>query len=76
MKVETKFNVGDNVYTMYSNRIALFVVESIQVYIGKGDTYPSIKYTLSYFDEKTNKDENEVFATREGIIKFLKENLY
>lgn len=76
MKAETKFNPGDKVYIMYHNHIALFTVHSVRLYLGKGDVHPTINYALTCYDEETNRDEKEVFSTRDEITNFLHENLY
>lgn len=76
MKAETKFNVGDKVYIMFSNHIALFTVWAVNVYLSKGDVHPTISYTLSCYDEQTKRDEKEVFSTPKEITDFLQKNLY
>ncbi len=76
MKIETKFNVGDTVYTLEGFSIKEMPIYSLVIRVyspGKVE----IKYTLESgknHDDKTiitERFENQVFATKEELLKSL-----
>lgn len=56
MKIETKFNIGDNVYTILDNNIVCHPVTSIQYMSGE------VAYTLLIRESETLMDKNK-YAT-------------
>lgn len=69
MKIETKFDVGDEVWFMYQNKCYGNVIAAIRIYIG------SDGYTIEYLFNTTNgdvwKDEISLFSTKEELINSL-----
>lgn len=69
MKIETKFNVGDEVWFMCQNRSIQNTITSIRIYIG------SDEYTIEYlFNDRYGdlwKNEKYTFPTKEELIKSL-----
>lgn len=66
MEVETKFNIGDNVYFITDNKVQKMDITGISISVNGNE--PKIEYTL-HFD--TNINENLVFASKEELLKSL-----
>lgn len=79
MKVETKFNVGDNVYYIHNNQIQQSTVNNISINIErdvKNDSVvqtANIIYLVGY--KNYEKREDALFATPEDLFKVLKANI-
>jgi len=81
MKAETKFDIGNYVFTMYNNRIVNAKIVEIKIIIYEATT-PCSKPIVWYKLEKTNYDHSEtfevdeknVFATKDELIQFLLKN--
>jgi len=80
MKIETRFNVGDNVVTINYDRITTLQIVAIECY--KTKNYLNIKYTLlvsksidlSSKDLIVVKDERECFESIQEQADFYKTN--
>ncbi len=66
MEVETKFNIGDNVYFITDNKVQKMDITGISISVNGNES--NIEYTL-HFD--TNINENLVFASKEELLKSL-----
>lgn len=71
--IETKYNVGDIVYYMWSNKIYMFKIISYRI-----DSVPEstrISYSLERRDFSgcvyTTANETECYSSREDVIKSL-----
>ena len=74
MKIETRFNVDDNVYFMHENRVATAQVATVQVYTHKphGDrVVTGIKYYLKHLGKSDGYMEDALFASKEELLKSL-----
>lgn len=81
MKVETKFDIGNYVFTMYNNRIVNAKIDEIKIIICEATT-PCSKAIVWYKLEKNSYShpetfeviEENVFATKDELIQFLLKN--
>lgn len=69
MTIETKFNVGDEVYFMKDNRVKRGKVQSIILPTIESSAMPQIKYTL--LSETTYEYEHLLFKTKEELLQSL-----
>ena len=63
MEIETKFSIGDPIWIIQSGRAALVTIGSIHIFI-TGITY-------SFVDSQESRPENECFATKEELLKYV-----
>lgn len=80
MKIETKFNVGDEVYII-NERIEQVKVRSISIDLNDwSNGTAKINYSFKLDDntftgEYVYRDEDEIFKTPEEALTFLKNNI-
>lgn len=72
MSIETKFNVGDTVFTIdtKTTKVKGFEIESIIAYAGNGYTKVTYKEKGSSILE-SNYDEDKCFANKEELIDYV-----
>ena len=82
MKIEPKYNIGQEVWFMYQNHTAVAFIRGCQVISGKGEYYGEflngneitrINYLVRTDDNKIKdiKSEYELFPTKEELLKSL-----
>ena len=74
MKIETRFNVDDEVYFMHENKVASAQVATVHVYTHKplGDRVViSTKYYLKHSGKSDGYMEDALFASKEELLKSL-----
>ena len=79
--IEHKYTVGDFIQFMYNNKVAEGKVDSVQIFVNKGNypkvTETKINYSISFkhptlqTNEKVNLSEVDVFATKEELLASL-----
>ena len=81
MKIKTKYNIGDEVCTMFRNQVTYFIIGRIDIRTdGKGtsiiytskDTYE--EYSDIIGENKTYnwvRSEDKIFSTKEELLKSL-----
>lgn len=62
MKIETKYNIGDEVWVITMSKPYCTTITSI--HIDKNGLKYNLKYLLA-------REENEIFATKEELLKSL-----
>lgn len=80
MKIETKFNVGEEVFTIENNGIQKFPVKDIQVHV---TAFTKIRYALLKSrsvnfgdnDSVTTKDEEECFKSLNDMIEYYNQKI-
>lgn len=74
MKFESKFDIGDALFTMYNNRIKKVTINEINI-IKSHTSNVYIHYKVSYLDYDIIKEfevnEEDLFATKEEVIEDL-----
>ena len=74
MKIETRFNVDDEVYFMHENKVASAQVAAVQVYSYKshGDrVVTGTKYYLKHLGKSDGYLEDALFASKEELLNSL-----
>lgn len=80
MEIKTKYNVNDYVYFIHGNKIRYNKIYRIDItiYEENDKVIPKIKYTIDLdiktgrvCDTITSREEEELFATKEELIKNL-----
>lgn len=74
MKIETKFNVGDEVWVRWEGGIYHTKVEAItvEIFCGKdGEIIKSIRYDMIVPDAYLSYKEHALFPTKEELLKSL-----
>lgn len=74
MKIETRFNVDDNVYFMHENRVATGQVAVVQVYAHKpynDEVVTGTKYYLKNSGKSDGYMEEELFASKQELLNSL-----
>ena len=74
MKIETRFNVDDNVYFMHENRVATAQVATVQVFAHKslGDRVAiGTKYYLKHLGKSDGYMEDALFASKQELLNSL-----
>lgn len=66
MTIETKYNVGDNVWLMHENKARLLTITNIDIHILCSEV--KTKYILG---GKGSYSEAELFATKEELLNSL-----
>lgn len=73
MIIETKYNIGDEVWFMHDNSAKSAIVTKIDIVIEKGmnstDVYKSTAYSLFNYCRYYTKDK--LFPTKEELLKSL-----
>ena len=81
MEIKTKFNIGDEVCTMFQNKVIYFTIGKIEIEIGEKET--SIVYAskeryeeyshITGSNEKYNyiRCEDKIFSTKEELLNSL-----
>lgn len=71
MKIETKFNIDDEVFFLSNNKLYKNKILSINIYVKCEKTH--IEYWMELSKEITRQyvKEEEVFATKEDLLKSL-----
>lgn len=76
MKIETKFNYFNKVYTMLDNKVFSFVVEKIEIFISpksEGSVFTPMIIEVRYFDYQCQHSFNErdCYASKEELLASL-----
>lgn len=80
MKIETKFDVGQEVYFMHDNKVQTAKITEVNITIFELNaqyctTKSTCLYKLSFRASERSgsivKDESELFATKEDLLKSL-----
>lgn len=70
MTIETKFNIGDKVYVLYEGFIRVAFI--IKIIVFQETNLCNIQYRVQIKDqEQCIYNENEIYATKEDLCKFL-----
>lgn len=81
MEIKTKYNIGDEVCTMFRNKVTYFIIGRIDIRVKENDI--SIVYTskdtyeeyshITGENETRNwiKNEDQLFPTKEELLKSL-----
>ena len=72
MEIKTKFNLWQNVYLLWNNKVVCQQIEGISVRVnalGNGEKDISIIYELVGLDKRF--DEEVLFATKEELLQSL-----
>lgn len=69
MTIETKFNVGDEVYFLQNNRVKKGKIQHIILPVIESNAMPQIKYTL--LAEPLYEFEHLLFKTKEELLQSL-----
>ena len=72
MEIKTKFNLWQNVYLLWNNKVVCQQIEAISVRVnalGNGEKDISIIYELVGLDKRF--DEEVLFATKEELLQSL-----
>ena len=72
MEIKTKFNLWQNVYLLWNNKVVCQQIEGISVRVnalGNGEKDISIIYELVGLDKRI--DEDVLFATKEELLQSL-----
>lgn len=69
MTIETKYNIGDEVWIFYNMMLEKMIITHINIYCRKRETLKTeIRYVL---DNSISFDERVLFSTREELLKSL-----
>lgn len=74
MKIETRFNINDNVYFMHENRVATGQVAVVEVYAHKpynDKVVIDAKYYLKSSGKSDGYMEDALFASKEELLNSL-----
>ena len=74
MKIETRFNIDDEVYFMHENKVASAQVATVQVYSHKpygGSVVTDTKYYLKKLGKSDGYMEDALFASKEELLNSL-----
>ncbi len=74
MKIETKFDIGQEVYTIRNHYIYKTNIEYIEIFKVGNELIIGYKYYLPGSYETYLAEENELFITKEEAEQKLKEN--
>jgi len=69
MKIENKFNVGDEVMFICNNKIKIGHIDGIKVMISKHKT------NIHYYVYGAPMDENELFCNKEELFNTIEKQL-
>ena len=80
MKIETKFNPGDEVFLLVGSKLTKRKIHSLKVEVEKDGSIPEVKYWFkieSQFDGGTfrfeTRTEDQLFATKEEFFEQLED---
>jgi hypothetical protein len=73
MKIETKFNIGDDVFRIYNSKIVIYEIYNINIKVYK-NCYHSVGVKIKY--ELLGRpnvlvEEEELFATKQELLDSL-----
>ena len=76
MTIETKYNIGDEVFTLYNNKVSTLKIWGIDVSIEKGFDGQYVlptKVKILYYDfgKHHTFNEQDLFPTKEELLKSL-----
>lgn len=67
MKIETKYDIGEDVWFLHDDRIVIFRISGVEIK-KLGNTKPFIQYRFLAYPPKK---ESQIFKTKEELIKYL-----
>ena len=71
MELKTKFNVKQKVYVLLDNKVDYRSINGINIIVNDSGKF-GIRYRLSGLNDYSFRfDENELFATKEELLKSL-----
>ncbi len=76
MEIKTKYNIGDQVCTLYCDRIVYGAITRIEIRIDY-DSNIQIKYfvqNMTYIGENVFFQEHKIFKTKEELLEKLHKN--
>ena len=71
MIIETKYNIGDEVWFMKENKPAKRVVDFIEIIVASTTSKSFIRYGLKMGSEVERVVESHLFPTKEELLKSL-----
>lgn len=74
MKIETKYNVGDKVWTLNIDgelKASCYKIRQIKAIVGETKEYDYIEYTLFTSQGDYTIKEDRIFQTKEELLKSL-----
>lgn len=71
MKIETKHNIGDEVWLMKENKPAKQVVDFIEIIVASATSESFIRYGLKMEGLVKRVTENHLFPTKEELLNSL-----
>lgn len=71
MKIETKYNIDDEVWLMKENKPTKRVVSFIEIIAASTTSKSFIQYGLKFEGEVERVVENKLFPTKEELLKSL-----
>lgn len=72
MQINTKYNIGDEVYALFNNKVKNFIITGISI-VAK-EKFPILIRYISFniiTGEYMKIDEKEIFPTKEELLKSL-----
>ena len=70
MKIETKYDVGQEVFMLKNNKVKNLEISKIEIEIKTGYDYPLTEITYILMHEFPVKEE-QIFATKEALLESL-----
>jgi hypothetical protein len=64
--MNTKYDINEKVYTLYSNKIEVLKIKKITIY-----SKESIEYTMEKGEDTVYKNENQIFKTKDQLLASL-----
>lgn len=75
MEIKTKYNIFDEVYIIYNNKIKQVIIKGIKIHIEKkpylDKTSIKTTYILYNYNFSTEYSEDNIFKTKKELIKSL-----
>lgn len=71
MKIETKYNIGQEVFTYVSGITEKGIVKSIHIRVYRDNRVDITYHIYSVFGGYIQKNENELFPTKEELLESL-----
>lgn len=69
MVIETKFDIGDILYTIHRNRVEEFKIEAIDISTVSNNNKLDVNLITYHDATKGSRRHNEIFKTKEELIK-------
>ena len=69
MKIETRYNIGDSVWFLFSNKVELGKVSAIKTFTTETASYDS--YNIDLGDNKAANNIEKLFTTKDELLKTL-----